>query len=143
MPRLNVTPNDTRFQEYRGNSNHAKIHCGNLALIITIPAYAQQNRGGYSQAMSDSAQIDLMEAQTAALKIYTRCLQTASDANKCRPPQPLQMPTQQDQPKNRGGFTQGLLDNAQRNLFAAQTQALKAYSQCLKNNPANGCGSPP
>ena len=114
-----------------------------IALMVLIPTYAQQYRSGYSQAMDDSAQIDLMKAQTEALQIYTRCLGTASDASKCRPPQPLQIPTPQDQPKYRGGYSQGLLDNALRNLIAAQTQAIKAYSQCVKNNPRNGCGSPP
>jgi hypothetical protein len=96
-----------------------------LIVVIVSPAHAQYV-GGYAQATVDSAQIDLMKAQTEVLQNYVRCLQTASDSSSCRPPQPIQMPAQnQPTPQNRGGLAQGMLASAQSDLMKAQAQAMR------------------
>ena len=114
-----------------------------LIVVIVSPAHAQYV-GGYSQATVDSAQIDLMKAQTEVQQNYVRCLQTASDSSPCRPPQPIQMPAQnQPTPQNRGGLAQGMLASAQTDLMKTQAQAIRAYSQCLKSKSPTACGPSP
>jgi hypothetical protein len=112
-------------------------------LSAGAPVQAQYT-GGVGQAMNDSAQINLLKAQTQALQAYVGCVQTASAMSPCQPPRPVQATSTQVQPSpNRGGLSQAMLDSARRDLMEAQTRALNAYAQCLKTKPTGACGPPP
>jgi len=113
-----------------------------LSLAIILPAHAQYG-GGYSQGVNDSAQINLMKAQTEALQNYSRCLQTATESRPCQPPQPVQIPQNQPPPQNQGGFSQSVLASAQSNLMKAQADAIRAYGQCVNAKSAAACGPSP
>jgi hypothetical protein len=113
-----------------------------IAAASAIFSASAQYESGYSQAVLDAAQIDLMKSQAKLYGAHADCLRAASEQQPCSPPQRPDM-TPSSPAQYRGGYGQGMLDSARRDLMRAQARAFNAYGQCIKAKGPGSCGPSP
>lgn len=121
--------------------NTVQLAAAALCCVVASSVQAQ-SYDAVSAALLDQAQIRLMSTQTQALNAYVRRLATWTGDRPCESPPQLNyqaQPTHQVDPVGRSFY-----DAAQSRLARAQSDAVRAYTECMRAvNLVNEQSPPP